>query len=125
MQKITIAIVLGGLALMPLSAMSQDLASATYGKPMAKSEHILFMEKGSMRVPDSAMETIRSAANAAKSSPVLIEGRPEYANAVKQEMLSQGAPAASITVRPAPVQPLARAGDGVSVSADRGVAIRF
>lgn len=125
MQKISIAIVLGSLALAPLSAMSQDLASAPYGKPIAKSEHMLFMEKGSMRVPDSAMETVRSAADAAKSSPILVEGQPEYANAVKQELVRQGAPAGSITVRPAPAQPLARAGDGVSVTADRGVAIRF
>ena len=125
MQKISTALVIGGLALMPLSAMSQDLASAPYAAPLPTSEHMLFMEKGSSRVPDSAMETVRSAADAAKSSPVLVEGRPDYANAVKQELVRQGAPAASISVRPAPTQPLARAGDGVAVTADRGVAIRF
>ena len=124
MVKISTAIIVGGLAVMPVSAMSQDLASAAY-PPVAKSDHMLFMERGSIRVPNSAMDTVRSAADAAKSSPVLIEGRPDYANAVKQELVRQGAPAASITVRPSPVQPLARAGDDVAVTADRSVAIRF
>lgn len=125
MQKISTALVIGGLVLMPLSAMSQDLASAPYAAPTAASDHMLFMEKGSSRVPDSAMTTVRSAADAAKSSSVLIEGRPDYANAVKQALVRQGAPAGSITVRPVPVQPLARAADGLAVTADRGVTISF
>lgn len=125
MQKISIALVVGGLALMPLSAMSQNLASAPSGTPAAKSDHMLFMEKGSTRVPDSAMDTVRSAADAAKSSPVRIEGRAEYANAVKQELVRHGAPASSISVRPTTAQPLAKAGDGVADPTDRGVALKF
>jgi hypothetical protein len=124
MQKLSIALVIGGLALMPLSAMSQNIASAP-NAPVAKSDHILFMERGSARVPDSAMDTIRNAADAAKSSPVRIEGRADYANAVKQELVRQGAPVNSISVRPTTAQPLAKAGDGVTDPTERGVALKF
>lgn len=125
MQKISTAIVIGSLVLVPLSAMSQNLASAPNAVPVAKSDHMLFMERGTSRVPPSAMETIRSAADAARSSPVRIEGRAEYANAVKQELLRYGAPAGAITVDPSPVPPLVKAGDGVTDPTDRGVTIRF
>lgn len=125
MQKLSIALVIGGLALMPLSAMSQNLASAPSASPVAKSDHMLFMEMGTTRVPDSAMDTVRNAADAAKSSPVRIEGRADYANAVKQELVRQGAPASSISVRPTMSQPLAKVGDGVTDPTDRSVALKF
>lgn len=125
MRKLSIATVIGGLVLMPLSAMSQNLASAPSAAPIAKSDHMLFMEKGSIRVPDSAMETVRSAADAARLSPVRVEGRPEYANAVKQELVRQGAPASAISVRPTATPPLAKAGDGVTDPTDRSVTLSF
>lgn len=123
MRKLSIAVALGGLVLMPLSAMSQDMALAP--NTGAKSDHILFMENGSMRVPASAMDTIRSAADAAKAAPVRIEGRADYANAIKQELVRQGAPAEAISVRPITGKPLVKAGDGVTDPADRRVEIRF
>ena len=123
MRKLSIAVALGGLVLMPLSAMSQDMALAP--NTIAKSDHMLFMENGSTHVPASAMETVRSAANAAKAAPVLIEGRADYANAVKQELVRQGAPAEAISVRPVKASPLVKAGDGVTDPTDRRVDIKF
>lgn len=123
MRKLSIAVALGGFVLMPLSAMSQDMALAP--NTIAKSDHMLFMEYGSTRVPASAMETVRSAANAAKAAPVLIEGRADYANAVKQELVRQGAPAEAISVRPVTGSPLVKAGDGVTDPTDRRVDIKF
>ena len=123
MQKLNIALIFGGLTLMPLSAMSQEIASAPTSS--AKSDHMVFMEKDSSRVPDSAMDTVRSAAEAAKSSPIRVEGRADYANAVKQELVRQGAPAGSVSVRQTTPQPIVKAGDGVFDPAARGVALKF
>lgn len=125
MRKLTTVLVIGGLALMPLSAMAQNLASAPAAAPIVRSDHLVFMGSDGSRVPESAMETVRSAADAARRYPVRIEGRADYANAVKQELVRQGAPATSISVAPRPMQPLPRAGDGVSVPSDRGVVLRF
>jgi hypothetical protein len=125
MQKLSTALIIGGLAAMPLSAMAQDLASAPATVPVVRSDHLVFMGSDASRVPDSAMGTVRSAADAAKQSPVRIEGRADYANAVKQELVRQGAPATSISVRPVPVKPLPKAGDGVPEPSDRGVLLRF
>lgn len=125
MQKLNTALVIGGLALTPLSAMAQNLASAPATAPVVRSDHLIFMESAGNRVPASAMETVRSAADAARQSPVRIEGRAEHANAVKQELVRQGAPAASISVTPILVKPLPKAGDGVPEPSDRSVVLRF
>lgn len=125
MHKLSTVLVVGGLALMPLSAMGQNLASAPSASPVVRTDHLVFMSNDATRVPDSAMETVRSAADAARQSPIRIEGRADYANAVKKELVRQGAPANSISIKPVPVQPLAKAGDGLSVPADRGVVLRF
>ncbi len=125
MQKLTTALVIGGLALMPLSAMGQNLASAPAAAPVVRSDHLVFMGSDGSRVPASAMETIRAAADAARQSPVHIEGRAEYANAVKQELVRQGAPAGAISVTPIPVKPLPQAGDGMPEPSDRGVVLQF
>ena len=125
MQKLNTALVIGGLVLVPLSAMAQNLASAPAAVPVVRSDHLIFMESEGNRVPLSAMETVRQAADAARQSPVRIEGRAEYANAVKQELVRQGAPAGSISVTPIPVKPLPKAGDGVPEPSDRGVVLQF
>ena len=125
MHKLSTALVVGGLALMPLSAMGQDLASAPSASPVVRSDHLLFMGSDAARVPDSAMETVRAAADAARHLPIRIEGRADYANVVKQELVRQGAPASSISIKPVSAQPLAKAGDGLTVPADRGVIRRF
>jgi hypothetical protein len=124
MHKLSTALIVGGLALMPLSAMGQDLASAP-ASPIVRSDHLVFMGNDAARVPPSAMETVRSAADAARQSPIRIEGRADYANAVKEELVRQGAPAGAISIKPMAIQPLTKSGDDLAVSADRGVVLRF
>ena len=125
MQKISIALAIGGIALIPLSAIAQDLASVPAATPVVRSSHMVFMESDSTRVPSSAMETVRSAADAARQAPIRIEGRADYANAVKRELVRQGAPAAAVSIRAVPAQPLPKAGDGLAVTTDRGVTLTF
>ncbi len=125
MHKLSTVLVVGGLALMPLSAMGQELASAPSASPIVRPDQLVFMGSDGARVPDSAMETVRSAADAARQAPIRIEGRADYANAVKQELVRQGAPASSISIKPVSAQPLPKAGDGLTVPADRGVILRF
>ena len=125
MHKLSTALIVGGLALMPLSAMGQDLASAPSATPVVRSDYLVFLGNDAARVPDSAMQTVRSAADAARQSPIRIEGRADHANVVKQELVRQGAPASAISIKPVPTQPLARAGDDLTVPADRGVVLRF
>lgn len=122
MRTISSLFVLVGLACAPLGAMAQDLAFAS-NAPV--SDRLVFMGPSDVRVPPSAIETIRSAADAAKSTPVLIEGRADRASAVKQELIRQGAPAEAITVRPTPTRPLAQVGDGIDDPTERRVNIRF
>lgn len=124
MQKLSTALVIGGLVVMPLSAMAQNLASAPATSPIVRSDHLVFLGSDAS-VPASAMETVRSAADAAKQMPIRIEGRPDYANAVKQELVRQGAPASSISIRPVATQPLPKPGDGVAVPSERGVILSF
>jgi hypothetical protein len=123
MRKFSIAVVIGGLAMMPLSVMSQNMASAPNAAP--KADHMLFMDNGS-KVPASAMETVRSAADAAKAQKaVRVEGRADLANAVKQELVKQGAPADKISVRAIAAKPLVKVGDGVSDPTERKVELKF
>ena len=124
MQKLSTALVIGGLVVMPLSAMAQNLASAPATSPIVRSDHLVFLGSDAS-VPASAMETVRSAADAAKQTPIRIEGRPDYANAVKQELVRQGAPASSISIKPVATQPLPKPGDGVAVPSERGVILSF
>ena len=122
MRMSSSVVVLAGLALTPVTARSQDLASAP-NAPV--SDQMVFMGSSGTDVPASAIETIRSAADAAKSAPVRLEGRADLANAVKQELIRQGAPAEAITVRPTPTRPLVQPGDGVADPTGRRVNIRF
>lgn len=124
MQKLCSALVVGSLALMPLSVMAQNLASAPASAPVVVSDRIVFLE-GDARVPASALETVRSAAEAARRAPIRIEGRADYANAVKQELVRQGAPASSIRIAPATTRSLPKAGDGMAIPPERSVVLTF
>ena len=124
MQKLSTALVIGGIALMPLCAMAQNVASAPASAPVVRSDHLVFLGSDA-RVPASAMETVRYAADAARQAPIRIEGRADFANAVKQELVRHGAPASSISIAPVTTQPLPKAGDGVAVSPERSVKLRF
>ena len=126
MQKLSIAAVLGGLFLMPLAgtmgAMGQSTNVASAPNPPVG--YMVFLDNGS-RLSPVAMDTVRSAAAAAKSGRMIgVEGRAEHADIVKKELVRQGAPAESIAVRPAS-RPLKKAADGVNDPTDRRVEIKF
>lgn len=123
MRNFSFAVVLAGLAIAPVSAMSQNMAVAP--NAMSGTDRMLFMESGN-KVPASAMDTVRGAVEAAKAQKaVRIEGRADLADAVKRELVRQGAPADTIRVRPVASRPLVAAGDGVSDPTERKVKIRF
>ncbi len=124
MQKLSTALLIGGLALMPLSAMAQNLASAPNAAPVVVSEHRIFLASDAS-IPASALETVRTAAEAARQAPIRIEGRADYANAVKRELVRQGAPASAIRIAPVTPPSLARAADGVAVPPERSVVLNF
>ncbi|MBL0898993.1 MAG: hypothetical protein IBJ17_09900 [Reyranella sp.] len=127
MRKLSLAVMTGGLAMMPLSVMGQTMALApnVVATAAPKASYLLFMENGN-RIPASAMSTVRSAADAAKAQKaVRVEGRADLAAAVKQELVRAGAPADRISVRPVAARPLVKVGDGVSDLTERKVEIRF
>ncbi|MBY0317498.1 MAG: hypothetical protein K2X72_02120 [Reyranella sp.] len=123
MQKHSIAaVMLGGLFLAsPAMAQSTNLAYAT-GEP--RSETIVFLQKGNV-LPPSAAPMVSNAITAARTGKtVLLQGRTDQAEAVKQEMIRDGAPANAIVVAHEPVKSLPKV-DSVSDSASRTVAIKY
>lgn len=123
MQKYGIAaVMLGGLFLAPLAmAQSTNLAYAT-GEP--RSEYLVFLEKGN-HLPSSATPALQQAISAAKAGKtVMVVGRADQAQVVKQEMLREGAPAGAIVVANEPAKPLPKA-DSLSDTASRKVEIKF
>lgn len=123
MQKYRIAaVMLGGLFLAsPAMAQSTNLAYAT-GEP--RSETIVFLQKGNV-LPPSAAPMVSNAITAARSGrTVHLQGRTDQAEAVKQEMIRDGAPANAIVVAHEPVRTLPRV-DSLSDSASRTVAIKY
>jgi outer membrane protein OmpA-like peptidoglycan-associated protein len=127
MQKLSIAALLGSLLAVPLSgAMSQstDQASAYTLSRSPHGEYIVFFDSGSNRLSPLAIETVRSAAQAARSARTIeLEGRADYTNAVKQELVRQGVSADAISVHSATNRPLQKV--GASDPIDRRVEIRF
>lgn len=123
MQKYRIAAVMLGGLFLSYSAMAQstNLAYAT-GEP--RSESIIFLQKGNV-LPPSAAPMISDAITAARSGKTIhLVGRLDQAEAVKQEMIRDGAPAGAIVVAHEPVKALPRV-DAVSESASRTVAIKY
>ena len=123
MQKYRIvSVMLGGLFLAsPVMAQSTNLAYAT-GEP--RSETIIFLQKGNV-LPPSAAPMVSNAITAARAGKTVhLMGRADQAEAVKQEMIRDGAPANAIVVAHEPVKVLPRV-DSVSDSASRTVAIKY
>lgn len=123
MQKVSIAAVLCGLVAVPfVGALSQDTNEAFAPNP--RSEYVVFLDNGSSRLSPAAIETVREAARAARSSRTIeLEGRADYAKAVKAELVRQGAPADAISIRPTVGQSLQKV--GASDPIDRRVEIKF
>ena len=123
MQKYRIAAVMLGGLFLSYSAMAQstNLAYAT-GEP--RSESIIFLQRGNV-LPPSAAPMVSDAITAARSGKTIhLVGRLDQAEAVKQEMIRDGAPASAIVVAHEPVKALPRV-DAVIESASRTVAIKY
>lgn len=117
------AVLVGGLFLAPLAATAQSsqMAYAT-GEP--RSEYMVFLERDN-QVPAVAADTLRTAANAAKAGKTIhVVGRADHAQAVKQELVRDGAPANAVIVAREPVKPLPKV-DTISDPASRKVDIKF
>jgi len=124
MRNYTLALVAGGLLMGAASvASAQDLATAV---PSPKSEFMVFTEQGNHALSPTAMTTIRNAVSEARSAhQVTVTGRPENVAAVKNELVREGVPSNAIVARNDVGSPLPKAGDGLSDTADRRVAISF
>jgi hypothetical protein len=124
LQSRIAAVLLGGLSLAPLSgAMAQEIATAPVEFPR---NYVVFMDSGTHRLSDAALDTVRSASISASSGiTVRLIGRPDYAQAVKQQMVKDGVPEASIVVIPENRHPLPAAGDGLADTANRKVEIKL
>jgi hypothetical protein len=124
MRKYTLALLAGSLLVgIAGVASAQDLATAVVP---SKSELMVFTEKGSHALSPTAMATIRTAVNDARSArQVTLTGSPENVAAVKSELVRQGVPANAIVARNDASSPLPKAGDGLSDPSDRRVAITF
>lgn len=123
MQKSRIAAVMfGGLFLAsPTLAQNTHLAHAT-GEP--RTEYRIFLEKNNV-LPPSAAPMVSNAITAARAGKtVLLVGRLDQAEVVKQEMIRDGAPAGAIAVVREPVKALPRV-DGLSDTASRSVEIKY
>jgi hypothetical protein len=124
MQKYGIAAVLiGGLFVAPMAmAQTTQLAYAT-GEP--RSEYMVFLDKGN-QVSDVAQITVRKAADAAKAGKTVhLVGRGEQAEAVKHELVREGAPANAINVTREPIKALPKPADTIADPASRRVEIKF
>jgi len=124
MRKYTLALLAGSFLIGTAGvASAQDLATAVVP---SKSELMVFTEKGSHALSPTAMATIRTAVNDARSArQVTLTGSPENVATVKSELVRQGVPANAIVARNDAGSPLPKAGDGLSDPSDRRVAITF
>jgi hypothetical protein len=123
MQKSRIAAVtLGGLFLAsPAMAQSTHLAYAS-GEP--RTEYMIFLQKNNV-LPPSAAPMVSKAITAARAGKtVLLVGRLDQTEVVKQEMIHSGAPASAIVVAREPMKPLPRV-DSLSDTASRTVEIKY
>lgn len=117
MRKLSIAIVLGSV-----------LVAAPFSTAMSQSnpEYTVFVDRsGNKPLTASAKDTVRKAITASKSRTIQIQGRADYADAVKNELLLQGVSPERINVHPVVAKPLQKAGDGMSDPTDRKVVISF
>lgn len=123
MPKYRIAAVMVGGLFLASTAMAQttNLAYAT-GEP--SSETIVFLQQGNV-LPPSAAPMVSNAITAARAGKTVhLVGRNDQAEAVKQEMIRDGAPASAIVVAREPVKALPKV-DSVSDPASRAIEIKY
>ncbi len=120
------AVLLGALFLVPVAparGQPPNLAYAVDPRP----EYVVFLDRGTNQLSSAAADTVRIAARAAKSAKVVrLVGRPDQAQAVKNELIRDGIPAGSIVVVDrASYKPFPAAAGGVAEPANRRVEILF
>ena len=118
------AVFIGGIFLTSIpAAMAQtNIAYA----PAPRPEYVVFLDSQN-QLSGTAVNTVRSAAGAAKSAKtVRVVGRVDNAEVVKKELVREGVPAESIVVlRRESSKPLPKAADGLGEPANRRVEILF
>jgi len=120
------AILLGALFLVPVAparGQPPNLAFAVDPRP----EYVIFLDRGTNELSRAAADTVRIAARAARSAKVIrLVGRPDQAQAVKNELIRDGTPAGSIVVVDrASYKPFPAAAGGISDPLNRRVEILF
>jgi hypothetical protein len=120
-QKLCMALALGGLLMSAAVANAQEMAVAV---PPPKGAFMVFAEKNNALSP-TALSTIRSAAGEASGRQVTLSGRPENVAPVKAALEKAGVPAGTIAVERDAGAALPRPGDGLSEPTDRRVEIRL
>jgi hypothetical protein len=121
------AVFVSGIFLAPIpAAMAQTTNVAYATAPRAAPVYVVFLDSEN-QVSGAAVNTVRTAAGAAKSAKtVRVVGRADNAEVVKQELVREGVPAQSIVVlRREANKPLPKAGDGIGEPSNRRVEISF
>ena len=118
------AVFVGGIFLTSIpSAMAQTTNVAYAAEP--RPDYVVFLDTAN-RLSGTALDTVRVAADAARSGKSLqLVGRAANAEAVKKELIREGVPAGSIVVRRDTDKPLPRVADGIAEPSDRHVQILF
>jgi hypothetical protein len=120
------AILLGALFLVPVASargQAPNLAYAVDPRP----DYVVFLDKGTDQLSSAAADTVRIAARAAARSGKVVRlvGRPDRAQAVKNELVRDGIPAGSIIVDRASTQPFPTVAGGIADPLNRRVEILF
>ena len=120
------AVLLGALFLVPVppaSGQPLNLAFAVDPRP----EYVVFLDRGTNELSRAAADTVRIAARAARSAKVIrLVGRPDQAQAVKNELIRDGIPAGSIVVVDrASNKPFPTVASGIADPVNRRVEILF
>ena len=123
MQKCRIAAVMLGGLFLASAAMAQS-TNLAYGTGEPRTEYWIFLEKNNV-LPPSAAPMVSKAVTAARAGKtVLLVGRLDQADVVKQEMIRDGAPARAIVVAREPVKALPKV-DSLGDTASRSVEIKY
>ena len=128
MRKTSIAILLGtAFVAAPFSAAMSQSSTPEYAMSQASTpEYRVFIDRsGNKPLTAGAKDTVRKAITASKSRTIQIQGRADYADVVKNELVLQGVSPDRINVHPVVSKPLQKVGDGMSDPTDRKVVISF
>ena len=119
-----IAIVFAATLGVAMTATAQPMQVAYAYTP--HNDYVVFFDKGTNTLPDSAAKTVSMAAREAGAGHVVkLSGNAGRTAAVKAELVRRGLPASQIEERRAAATRLPTAGDAISNPLDRRVDITF